>query len=140
MIFNGSYQYSVAAADLENGFDEKCCRAFSVSSSNSGNRQLFRGTLVEIAADAVQGSSSMRDHGPGDALTGRFFWGVSNDRQRSRRDRAIDELIAVAALSSDRDKHIARLNAARVVLHGSDTGIAALGQYFRPLQEVFESH
>ena len=140
VIFDGPDQRALAARGGKNGFEQECGRTFPVRAGDAGDGQPLGRLLVEVGAEPRQRPASVRHLGPGYIRTGPFGRGVGNDRDRSCRDRLVDEFVPITRFAPHGDKGIARLDPARVILQAADTGVAALRKHFRTVQEFEESH
>ena len=140
VIFDGADQRALAASGNQNRFEQECSRAFSVRAGDAGDGQSLGGLLVKIGTQSRQSAASVGHLRPGHVRARLLGRRIGNDGNRTRSDRLVDELVPITRFALHGDEGIARLDAARVVLQSADSGVAALGEHFRTVQEFEESH
>src|ERR1700722_1700571 len=140
VIFDCPDQRGLAPSRPKNRFNQEGGCTLSVGPCNPGIRNALGRTFVEICAQAGEGATSMHDLPPRDSGARHFGRGISDNRNRSRSDRLINEAIAVASLALHRDKSSPWTHPSGIVFYSSNARVPALGEDLGALQKLLECH
>ncbi len=137
-IFHRAHQGGFASGGAQHGIQDERRRRLAIGAGDSGDRQPFRRTAIEVCAQPRQRSPSVWNLRPGDIGPGRQR--VADNRNGSCTKRGIDVVIAVGGLAAHGHETPAGLHPPAVVVETGDLRIALLREIFGAIQQLEEIH